>query len=246
MSGRPRDWAALGARLDKWKPPAGPFEPAGAWTIEYSRQALIPGNDGTPRGGRSGSLTVRHTAGAGGPRLNVVETIAVGEDEMTTEADIVCGAGPLLTPQSWSLRVRWKTKRPAVVGELDQDRSGRVDGKEIVFVGTRERRMPAPARWTSSWSLFAAIPALPFAAPAAAEFAMLEDLDLLKAGQRVDYVGEHAVEADGRSLKLHVFEQTGRGILPWRWWLDSHHRVLLAAGGHRAYLISRVVRGGAS
>jgi hypothetical protein len=246
MSTLPRDWAALEARLDKWTPPQGAFEPAGEWTVEYARHSLIPSPDGTPGGGRAGSLSLQHLTGAGARMLKIVETVVAGSSEMTTDADITCGPAPLLTPQRWSLRVRWKTGTPVADGELDQDRSGRVDGQEIVLTGTKERRMPAPARWTSSWSLFAVIPTLPFDTRAAVEFDMFEDLDLQKPGQRVEYLGEQAVEAGDWSRKLHVFEQTGRGILPWRWWLDANHRVLLAAGGRRAYLLDRAAKGGTS
>lgn len=246
MSILPRDWAALGARLDKWKPQEGPFEPAGAWNVEYTRHALMPSPDGTPGGGRSGSLSVRHLAGEGERALKVVETIGSGSGEMVTEADIRCGAAPLLTPRHWNLRIRCKTRVPVVNGELDQDCSGRVDGREIVLVGRKERRIPAPVRWTSFWSLFAAIPALPFDARGALQFDMCDELDALKPDHRLEYVGEHAVTAGGWSRKLHVFEQTGRGMLPWRWWLDASHMVLLSAGGRRAYLLDRITNGDAS
>ncbi len=275
MNTLPRDWAALGARVDKWTPPEGAFKPDGAWVQEFARHSLIPSPDGTTGGGIAGSLSVGQIPAPGALRLNATETVVAGFTAMTTEAGIVCGPAPLLTPRRWSLDIRWDIRDPgrAEAGELDQDRFGRVEGQEIVFgVGAggptsvsaaptartepgppegltpkgavRERRIPAPARWTSFWSLFAVIPTLPFEAGAPLEFDLLEDLELPKPGQRIVYVGRHEVALAGRTLNLHVFEQTGRGVMPWRWWLDDAHRILLAAGGRRAYLAGAAARKG--
>jgi hypothetical protein len=249
MNALPRDWAALGARVNKWTPPDGAFEPAGAWALEYSRHSLIPSPDGATGGGVAGALSVRRVAADGAVSLAVTESAVAGFTTMTTTAQIRCVPGALLTPSRWRLVIQWEAPPPARVepGELDQERSGLVEGGEIVFAGTKKRRIPAPARWTSFWSLFAVIPALPFEAGAPLEFDLLEDLELLKPGQRLAYVGRHDVEVAGRAMKLHVFEQTGRGVMPWRWWLDDSHRIVLAAGGRRAYLAGTpATKGGAA
>lgn len=248
MSTRPRDWAALGARVDRWTPPEGAFEPGGAWVQEFVRHALIPAPDGTTGGGYAGALSVRRIPADGAGRLEIVESVATGFATLTTKAGIDGGPAPLLTPRRWSLDIRWDVRAPgrAEAGEMDQQRAGRVEGKEIVRCGTRERRIPAPARWTASWSLFAAVPLLPFEAGAPLEFDLMEDLELPKPGQRIVYTGRHGVPLAGRTLNLHVFEQTGRGVMPWRWWLDDAHRILLAAGGRRAYLAGAPARKGAA
>lgn len=60
------------------------------------------------------------------------------------------------------------------------------------------------------------------------------------------YIGPQSITLGEKTLSLHVFEQTGHGVLPWRWWLDDQHRVLLAAGGRRAYLLTPSGKGGAA
>jgi len=37
-------------------------------------------------------------------------------------------------------------------------------------------------------------------------------------------------------MRLHSFEQTGDGILPYSYWLDDQHRLLLAVGGVRTFV----------
>ncbi len=248
MSDLPRDWAALGARLDAWTPPQGVFEPAAAWTLKYARHALIPERDGAPGGGLAGALTVTQKPGADTVALRAVETVAAGFSAPTYAADMRCAADALLTPQSWTLGIRWLSGKQANLkpGELDQTRAGRVEGQEIVHKGARERRRPAPVRWTGFWNLFAALPRLPFEVSSALTFDLFEELDLHKPEQRLAYIGPQSVGLNGRTLVLHVFEQTGRGVLPWRWWLDAQHRVVLAAGGQRAYLLDTSANGGAA
>lgn len=248
MTPLPRDFHMLGKRMEAWTPPQGPFDPAGAWTLRYARHALIPERNGEPGGGPAGSLLIEQKTGTSVLRLIATENVAAGFSSPTYTALIDCANDTLLTPQRWSLAIRWEAGKLAKIhpGELDQTRSGRIDGKDLVFKGTKERRLPAPGRWTSLWNLFAAVPRLPFDAASALTFDLFEGLDLHKPGQRLAYSGPQTVELNGQSLALHVFEQTGRGVLPWHWWLDEQHRVVLASGGQRAYLLDSAKKGGAA
>ena len=248
MTPLPRDWSVLGDRLVGWAPPAGAFAPNGAWSLRYARHALIPELDGTPgRGAQSGSLLLEQKPEPETIRLRATETVSTGYSTPTTMANIVCAKDALLTPRSWSLSVRWQTAAPGKVnpGELDQERSGRVEGADLVFKAKKEHRRPAPEHWTSFWNLFAALPHLPFETSSVLTFDLFEDLELFKPGQRLAYIGPQTVTLGEKALNLHVFEQTGHGTLPWRWWLDDQHRVLLAAGGRRAYLLDSNGKGGA-
>jgi hypothetical protein len=235
---QPRDWSGLAERLTGWLPPAGPFEPAGDWTLSYERHLLIPAPGGQPGGQQAGSLVVTHALELGGSLVRVREAISAGATTATTAAEFHCAADQLLTPKSWNLDIRWESKMPLVpVAGLDQKRSGRVEGRELVFAGVRERRRPAPERWTASWLLFAVLPRLPFAAGTVPDFDLFEEGELHKPDQRLAYAGEHSVQLGEKNIELHVFEQFGRGVTPTRWWLDERHRVVLAACERRVYLL---------
>jgi len=43
-------------------------------------------------------------------------------------------------------------------------------------------------------------------------------------------------------MRLHSFEQTGDGILPYSYWLDDQHRLLAAVGGVRTFIWDPTVK----
>jgi hypothetical protein len=241
----PRDWTALDKRLDNWSPPQESFNPSGTWTTHYARHALIPQRDGTPGGGQVGSLHIEQKPQGDTIQLQISEKEKAGFTTLTTRVGVNCTDDALLTPRRWSLNCSWESPLAVVkTGEIDQQHTGRAEGKELVLNGTKQRRTPAPDRWTTFWNLFAAIQRLPFETGSTLTFDLLESFDQHKPGHRVTYAGRHAVTLKKQRLNLHVFEQTGRGIMPWHWWLDDKHHVILAAGNRRAYLLMQVTRGG--
>ena len=240
----PRDWRVLADRLAGWLPPEGPFAPTGAWKLSYERHVLIPEPGGKPAGGQAGSLTLEITPEASGSRVQVTEAIVTGATTVTTTAAYQCAADQLLTPKSWTLDIRWESRMPLVpVLGLDQKRSGRVEGNELVFAAAKERRRPAPQRWTADGLLFAVLPRLPFAAGTTLDFDLLEEGELHKPDQKLAYAGEHVIKVNGKNILLHAFEQFGRGVLPTRWWLDAAHRVVLAASERHLYLLGARTKG---
>jgi hypothetical protein len=240
----PRDWSVLADRMAGWLPPEGPFAPAGAWKLSYERHALVPEPGGKTAGGQAGGLVIAYAPDASGPRVHVTEAVVTGATTVTTTAAYQCAADQLLTPTRWDLDIRWESRMPRVpVAGLDQKRSGRVEGGEIVCAAAKERRRTAPRNWTADWLLFAVLPRLPFAAGATLDFDLFEEGELHKPDQKLAYAGAHAVEVGGKNIQLHVFEQFGRGVTPTRWWLDAQHRVVLAASERRLYLLGPRAKG---
>lgn len=246
MASLPRDWSVLGSRLKAWRPPQDQLAPVETWSLRYVRHELIPERDGKPGGGESGSLLIKQKIVDGVCGLYVTESVRAGFTNMTVEADIICSHDLLRTPRRWTIRHHWQAGALAKIrpGELDQESCGTTDGLEIVVRSRREHRRPVPQRWTSLWNLFSVLPHLPFEAASVLTFDLFEEMDLHKPGQLLAYAGRQTVLLNGQNHDLHVFEQTGCGMLPWHWWLDAQHRILLAAGGRRAYLLDSTVKGG--
>jgi len=244
MTPMPRDWSVLDKRLKEWLPPQGGFNPSGKWAMHYARHTLIPERNGSPGGAQAGSLHLEQKPQDNTLRLEVSESEKARLTTLTTKVEISCANNPLLTPQRWSLTCNWQTPLAVVkTSELNQKHTGHVEGDEIIFKGAKERRCPAPARWTSFWNLFAAIQHLPFEADSVLTFDLFETFDQHKPDQRITYAGKHPVDLGNQKMELHVFEQRGRGIMPWHWWLDDQHRVVLAAGNRRAYLLMECSQG---
>ena len=156
-----------------------------------------------------------------------------------TTAKIRCANDVPGTPKSWELE-------SAALGE-DKNRfslsevreSGVFDGGEVVLGGSgvRGRKIKVAGELTSNWSLFDAVQRMYKAKETPnREFSMLEDLRLLRAGQRLAYDGQAEFDLGGKKVKLYGYHQIGEGILPIHYWVDEAGRLLFVLGGVRIYL----------
>jgi hypothetical protein len=66
---------------------------------------------------------------------------------------------------------------------------------------------------------------------------MLEGLSLVKKQQRLIYRGEYTMKMGSKKLSLHRFDQIGEGILPYEYWLDDKHRLLVVTSMNKAYIL---------
>jgi hypothetical protein len=99
-----------------------------------------------------------------------------------------------------------------------------------------ENAVQAGRLTTSNWSLFEAVQRLPFDCREL-RFEMFEEMELRKPEHGLWPGAAADVEIGGRTVKLHSFEQIGRGILPMTYWLDDQHRLIIAVNARRAYLL---------
>jgi hypothetical protein len=220
MGSETRFLKPLAAALARWRPPAGPFRPEGAWEHAYAVLRLTPerGEKGEHPQPYGTLLLKRRPAEGGRFQLEVDLDIRTrARAGMRTRASIACAAGRLATLQAWELR------------------SDTVEAGRAVAALTVSKTATVPRPFTSNWSLMEAVQRLPFDAPAL-EFDMFEDLDLYKPRQTLHPVAAVEVECAGKRVRLHGFRQTGRGILPTHYWLDDEHRLIAAAGSLRAFL----------
>ena len=221
----------LGA-LKGFVPPTGAFDPKGAWTNAY-RLWLVQ----RWRGG--GSLTIRREPrGDAGARLHVALAVAEVPGYLRrTRFEVDCAADALATPTSWSLKSEnldadGKPTKGTAFAE-----TGTVGDDAITIrFGERARTEKVPKPVTSNWSLFDTVQRLPGAKTAALRFTLLEELDLVKAGQRLEFRERKDFKLNGRTLPLTGYQQIGQGVLPWQYWVDERGRLLFAFSGVRAYI----------
>jgi hypothetical protein len=221
----------LGA-LDVLRPPDGSFDPAGAWSHAYRLWLVQPWNSG-------GALTIaRKPLPNGKARLTVDVAIAErGGFERKTHAVLTCAADALSTPLSWTLDTQALDLEGRAIARATVKESGSLTGGELtVRFGGQTCRSRVPTPVTSNWSLLHAVQRLPGEAAKPLEFALLEDLDLLKPEQRLTFRETTTVTLGDRSILLRGYQQIGRGILPWQYWVDDAGRLLLAFSGVRALI----------
>ena len=150
-------------------------------------------------------------------------------------AEIVCSGDRLCTPESWTMRSRIFDAQGTAVPLTHVTTKGDTASGTITISGTGERKVFAPQAFTAGWCLFDAVQRLPFDLRPLS-FTMLDDMELPKRNQRLSPGRSMDVRLGGRIVSLHSFEQVGEGILPYTYWLDEQHRLLMAIGGLRTFL----------
>ena len=217
----------LSDRLEGIHVPTEPFDPNGEWVHNYSIW-----NSARARNAKSeplGSLRIhRRLMPNGNIRLQVTEAARMSSKcSGVVKAAVTCKADDLATP------IQWK-----VDSEVLDPQSKQVP-LTAIGVSNSADKMKVTGRISSNWSLFDAVQRLPFDSRTT-EFTLLEELELVKPDQKLSAGQTAEVELGGRLVKLHSFEQIGQGILPVTYWLDDQHRLIIATGGRRSYLLDSV------
>jgi hypothetical protein len=213
----------------------GAFDPEGTWTHTY-RIWLV----GTGRDHDRGSLRIERGAPANGSTtLDVALTVrqAAGTTQ-DTKAKVECRTDPLCTPTSWQMSsmILDAQGQPIEATKVEQSAIVGSEGVEVTTGDvTSLRKVPRP--FTSNWSLFDAVQRLPGEAAKPLQFTLLEDLELVKRGQRLSFRETVEFDFGGGAQVLHGYDQVGEGILPYHYWVDEHSRLLVVISGIRAYIL---------
>jgi len=144
----------------------------------------------------------------------------------------------LAAPVQWHLSSRFidPDKRPLT--RLETDEKALIKGNVIsVEIGEHTFKRKVTGHLTSDWCVFEFIQRLKFEEQGWLAFDMLEGLTVMKQNQRLSYRGLHPTKIGAEQISLHCFVQTGSGILPYEYWLDSNHRLVAAISMHKAYIL---------
>jgi len=157
-------------------------------------------------------------------------TLKVHEEVLQTDAmvgiidgAISCRNDPLASPIRWNL----------------SSRSIGADGEDIPELRNTNNGVPTKGmdRITGDWCLLEAVQRLAFDKQTSMSFNLLEGMSLSKPDHRLSYGGVHSVNMGAGDTRLHRFVQFGSGILPYEYWLDARHRLLIVTSMNKAYLL---------
>jgi hypothetical protein len=237
-------------QLDLWLPEAGEFfvppaagdgfSPSGAWQNTYAVLVGSPEPTKQERAVRQGGfLRLRRGPGDADGRFALDVELQVSQQQrgvLKTSIAMQCEADRLATPVSWKLStiVLDAAGEPVELTRVEQ--SGEIRDGAVVWHGPAERRLAIAPLVTSNWSLFEALGRQVGKPGEPVTFTMLEDLDLVKPEQRLRYRGTVDVQLGQEKLRLIGYQQLGRGILPYQYWLDEAGRLIFACGGLRGFL----------
>lgn len=169
-----------------------------------------------------------------------VEQTVVQTDAMlnTIQAQMTCLNNEYASPVKWHLSSRFAGPAGDVLAELCTTESVSIEGKTLTIEtpkGILHRQVDIPL--TSDWSLFEAAQRWSVGEARHLRVAMLEGLHALKPEQHITYRGLARTGDGPGAARLFHFVQLGTGILPYEYWLDDRHRLLIVTSMNKAYIL---------
>jgi len=169
-------------------------------------------------------------------RLTVDQEIVNDEHRIHKyAAEIVCRRDISASPASWKLSnrsVAINQRSPQILEETGKARGTTAE----ITVRNRTRAIHGANPITADWCLFEAVQRLPVESSTSFAVDILEGLTAHKFNQRLTYRGAYTRKENQPAL--HWFHQIGHGVLPYDYWLDDHHRLLMVATGARTYILA--------
>lgn len=173
------------------------------------------------RGSAENVLTVNHS------------NIAHIRDAERFYGIVHCNTDSLLSPQYWEYTHRFDKKPdPEHVTGFRE----RCEVKAGVFYRAGRAVGSISPEYTSDYSLFAAMPALSQKEVLPEKFMMLEALTTIRRDQKLMQTGTIELPS-GRQVNEII--QTGTGIQPWFWWLDTNGFPLACIREHHCFILQQ-------
>jgi hypothetical protein len=219
--------------------PAG-FDPQGNWTQTYrvftNHGYLDKSNE------LCGTLEIERLAGSpSGPFvLNVRQEIENDRGIFShLNTEIQCTNNQLASPFQWHLLSKSTENGIDLAPDVTIEEVATVNGANIdVLRNTVPLTRPGSLTLSSDWCMFEAIQRRAFTQGSPLTFDSLDNMSLLKKNQSLVYRGTYPITLGAESVTLHWFHQLGNGFLPYEYWLDENHRLVLAVTLSRAYILT--------
>lgn len=206
--------------FDELLPPDPDFDPAGAWEQTWRIWTCYGYVDRANRD--HGVLRIVRTPGD--PFTLQIERVQLNMEGSIhiQRAEVTCALDAIASPLAWE----WSS---SFLGPNDEELADLAMSHSVTT--------PPEGAVTADWALFEAVQRLPFDPEAEYRFDVLEGLKLLKRGHRLRYTGPQEVRLGTETRTLHRFFQAGRGQLPYEYWLDEGHRLVLVVSAFRVYVL---------
>ena len=231
------DFVAKG--LKGFRLPSAEFNPSGRWKLTYGAYTFAAISSGTTPGSRAGTLSVSREPRDGGSIVELdFEKLLVGGSTQRVVARLVCRDDALATPTEWNCSSEVFDRERKAIAQSGLDKSGTVAGGRVeIDDGKYTQVIEIDGPFTVNWALFEAVGRLPRGPFEPLEFTMLDHFDQVKLGQTLAFRDSLSIRLGSQDVQLHAFDQLGRGIVPWVYWVDDSDRLLAAVAGLEAYIL---------
>lgn len=229
----------VAGRLKGFTPPSGAFDPHGRWKLTYGVYTFAAITSGPTPGSRTGTLSMSREPRNGGSVVELdFEKLLVGGSTQKVSARMVCRDDALATPTEWDCSSEFFDRQKKAMPQSGLKKSATsARGRIEIDDGKYTQAIEIDGPFTINWALFEAMGRLPRGPFAPLEFTMLDHFDQVKGGQTLAFRKSLSTKLGGRDVRLHAFDQLGRGIVPWVYWVDDSGRLLAAVAGLEAYIL---------
>ena len=228
---------SLVTTLRTYKPPSGPFDPAGSWDQAWGVCTLA----GQTVGARPvGSLTLRRRVSGKDATLEVAYDKMLSGGRQKIAATLRGRADdPLATPDGWTFQIDLLDTAGKPVPHTQVRKRAAVEKGTITIRDAAEtRRIAVAGPYTVNWCLFDAVQRLPREKTKPLAFTLIDHFDQPKPETTLAYRKPMTVGvAGGLTVATHAYEQFGRGNVPWVYWVDEAGRLLFVVAGLEGYVL---------
>lgn len=204
-----------------------PFSPTGNWTNVYRIWAC----HGYRESGNEdkGTLKIERLPSSSQETFTLKVTQKINNDRDLVhglDAQIICRNDALATPVQWQIQSKFYDPTGVTVRDLNTEQSGRIRGNTVEIVTNGNTRQYKISRLlTGDWCLLEAVQRMPWKDAAPITMDILKEMALLQKDHQVAYSNKETFAIGGKPVDLYHFQQSGRGMLPYDYWLDRHHRL---------------------
>lgn len=193
---------------------AGSFDAAGKWRQRWTVHTLV----GRPAMADGRLVMVRTPIGKAEFRLAVVEYKVSPNGDASASFDFQCRADALGQPVKWTV-----SAQAPVAGSYRHSL----------------RQQPSGTAHSNNWCLFEAVQRLPRDAGLKIPFTLVTPEGATYENQELRYGGEREIAWGGQPVRLHEFQKTGPGDLPWCYFVTPEGRLAIAVSGLQAWVLRK-------
>lgn len=218
------------------------FEPNGDWVNFYkvwsSKGYLIDDDNMT-----NGFIRIERISGAQSddPFQLIIDKEVVDDEGITNtiHAEIECENDQLARLREWKITSSFTENKNSLIPDCDIVETAIKKGTQLEIRRGEETLITEVAEpLTADCCIFELVQRLAFQASVSVKFNLFEGLNKLKHDQSLSYRGTDTIELDNGTRLLHCFQQLGKGVLPYEYWLDKNHRLMVATTLSRAYILT--------
>jgi hypothetical protein len=149
------------------------------------------------------------------------------------------GESPLSTPRQWSFRAQVfdEDGQPIPEALLERNVDVRNGKMHVTTDKDRPRDYPLAGPYTVNWALFDAVGRLPREPFEPIRFTLVDHFDQVKPENKLVFRRAIDTPIADKTVRLYGFDQTGRGVMPWTYWVDQQGRVVVAISGLETYML---------